>query len=71
MSTTRLALIVPMILLSMGLVLYPQGYANAAKYCAQLRGTSATRSPNCTFSTLHACHVHVRHRGGGRCYRSH
>ena len=31
-----------MILLSTCFVLYPQNYANAAKFCAQLRGTTAT-----------------------------
>jgi hypothetical protein len=31
-------LIAMMMLLSMGFVLYPQGSANAAKYCAQLEG---------------------------------
>ena len=30
-----------MMLLSMGFILYPQGSANAAKYCAELRGATA------------------------------
>jgi len=38
-------LIATMILLSMGFVLYPQS-ANAAKYCAELRGATATGHPD-------------------------
>ena len=40
MSSSKLPvwLIATMMLLSMGFVLYPQGSANAATYCAQLRG---------------------------------
>ena len=40
MSSSKLPvwLIAMMVLLSMGFVLYPQGSANAAKYCAQLEG---------------------------------
>jgi hypothetical protein len=41
-------LIATMILLSMGFVLYPQS-ANAAKYCAELRGATATGHPDCSF----------------------
>jgi len=43
MSSSKLPvwLIAMMMLLSMGFVLYPQGSANAAKYCAQLRGATA------------------------------
>jgi hypothetical protein len=55
----------------MGFVLYPQGSANAAKYCAQLRGATAEGHPDCSFSTLDKCRARVRHRGGGHCYRSH
>src|SRR6516225_4098407 len=64
-------LIAMMMLLSMGFVLYPQGSANAAKYCAQLRGATAEGHPDCSFSTLDKCRARVRHRGGGHCYRSH
>src|SRR6516165_7635110 len=39
-------LIAMMMLLSMGFVLYPQGSANAAKYCAQLRGATAAGHPD-------------------------
>ena len=39
-------LIATMMLLSMGIVLYPQGSANAAKYCAELRGATATGKPD-------------------------
>jgi len=40
MSSSKLpvCLIATMMLLSLGFVLYPQGSANAATYCAQLRG---------------------------------
>src|SRR5262249_15462572 len=62
-------LIAMTMLLSMGFVLYPQGSANAAKYCAQLRGATAEGHPDC--STLDKCRARVRHRGGGHCYRSH
>jgi hypothetical protein len=54
-------------LLSLGFVLYPQGPANAAKFCAELRG--ATGRLDCSFTSLHACHAHVRAGGGGRCHR--
>jgi hypothetical protein len=36
MSSSRSALTATMMFLSMGFVLYPQGPANAAKFCAQL-----------------------------------
>jgi hypothetical protein len=68
MSTSKFVVIATLMLLSLGLFLYPQGPANAARYCAQLRG--ATGRPNCSFSTLHACHSHVTRRGGGHCYKS-
>src|SRR5215475_14796864 len=43
MSSSKLSvwLIATMMLLSMGFVLYPQNSANAAKFCAQLRGATA------------------------------
>jgi hypothetical protein len=69
MRTSRLALVATMMLLSMGFVLYPQGSANAAKFCAQLRGATAAGHPDCSFSTLEACRARVRHRGGGHCYK--
>ena len=68
MSRSKLALIALM-LLSTGLVLYPQNPANAAKFCAQLRGATASGQPDCSFSTLHACRERVKHRGGGHCYK--
>jgi hypothetical protein len=73
MSSSKLPawLIATTMLLSMGFVLYPQGSANAAKYCAQLRGATAEGHPDCSFSTLDKCRARVRHRGGGHCYRSH
>ena len=42
-------------------------YPNAAKFCAELRG--ATGRLDCSFTSLHACHAHVRAGGGGRCHR--
>jgi hypothetical protein len=71
MSSSRLALTVAMTLLSMGFFLCPQDSANAAKFCAQLRGSTATGHPDCSFSTLEACRARVRHRGGGHCYKLH
>jgi len=66
-------LVATMMLLSMGFVLYPQGSANAAKFCAELRGATATGHPDCSFSSLHACRAHVRAAatagGGGHCYK--
>ena len=70
MSRSRLALVAAM-LLSMGFVLYLHSPAEAAKYCAQLRGGTAVGHPDCSFATLDACRARVRHRGGGHCYRLH
>jgi hypothetical protein len=64
-------LVVTMMLLSMGFVLYPQDSANAAKFCAQLRGSTSAGHADCSFSTLEKCRLRVRHLGGGHCYRSH
>ena len=69
MWRSKLALIAMMMLLSMGFVLCPQDSANAAKFCAQLRGATAAGEPDCSFSTLEACRARVRHRGGGHCYK--
>jgi hypothetical protein len=69
MSSSRLALTAAMMLLSAGFVVYPLAPANAAKFCAQLRGATATGHPDCSFSTLDACRARVRHRGGGHCYK--
>src|SRR5436190_17239684 len=73
MSSSKLLvwLIATVMLLSMVFVLYPQGPANAATYCAQLRGATAAGHPDCSFSTLDKCRARVRHRGGGHCYRAH
>lgn len=69
MSRSKLGLIA-MVLLSSGFVLYPHDSANAAaKFCAQLRGATASGHPDCSFSTLEACRARVRHRGGGHCYK--
>jgi hypothetical protein len=71
MSSSRLALTAATMLLSMGFLILPQGPASAAKFCAQLRGATATGHPDCSFSTLEACRARVRHRGGGHCYKLH
>lgn len=68
MSRSKLALIA-IVLLSTGFVLYPKDSANAAMFCAQLRGATAAGQPDCSFATLEACRARVRHRGGGHCYR--
>ncbi|WP_414643136.1 DUF3551 domain-containing protein [Bradyrhizobium sp.] len=67
----RPKLVLALLLLSIGFVLCPQGSANAAKYCMQLRGATAAGEPDCSFSTMDACRARVRHRGGGHCYRLH
>jgi hypothetical protein len=66
-STARLVAVVT--LLSINFVLYPQDPANAAKFCAELRGSTAKGHPNCSFSSLAACRAHVRAGGGGHCYK--
>jgi len=71
MSRSRLVLAATMALLSIGLVFYPQDHADAAKFCAQLRGATVQGHPDCSFSTLEACRARVRHRGGGHCYKLH
>jgi hypothetical protein len=73
MSSSKLSVwfIATTVLLSMSFVLYPQGSADAATYCAQLRGATAAGHSDCSFSTLDKCRARVRHRGGGHCYRSH
>jgi hypothetical protein len=58
-----------MMLLSIGFVLYPQGSANAAKYCAELRGATATGHPNFSYASRRACRKAVRAGGGGYCYK--
>jgi hypothetical protein len=69
MSLSKSVLIAVMTLLAMVFVAYPQSPANAAKFCAQLRGATASGQPDCSFSTLDACRARVRHRGGGHCYK--
>jgi len=69
MLRSKSALIALMAFLSLGFVLGPQEPANAASFCAQLRGAKATGQPDCSFSTLDACRERVKHRGGGHCYK--
>lgn len=71
MSSSKLTVwvVATTILLSMGLVLFPQGSANAAKYCAELRGATATGHPDCSYTSHSACRKAVRAGGGGHCYK--
>jgi hypothetical protein len=71
MFKSRLAAIAAMMMFSAGFVALSEGPASAAKYCAQLRGSTANGHADCSFSTLDACRARVRHRGGGHCYRMH
>jgi hypothetical protein len=70
MLRSMLAPIAVTILLAAGFVFYPHDSADAARYCAKLRGTSEMGQPDCSFSTLDACRARVRHKGGGHCYRA-
>ena len=75
MSSLRVVvrLTATMMLLSMNFVLYPQSSANAAKFCAELVGATATGHPDCSFSSLHACRAHIKKAAGGgdggHCYK--
>ena len=75
MSSVRVVVrvIATIVLLSISFVLYPHGPANAAKFCAELIGATATGHPDCSISSLHACRAHVRAAtkagGGGHCYK--
>ena len=46
------------ILFSLGFVLYPQGSASAAKFCAELRGAAGRL--NCSFTSLLLIYVASR-----------
>ncbi len=67
-SKATVWLIAALMLLSMGAVLYPQGSARAATFCAQAAGTAGT-GPDCTFSSLKECRASLKAKGGGRCYK--
>jgi hypothetical protein len=69
MPRSRFALLAMLALLSLSFVAGPQEPANAAMFCAQLRGAKASGQPDCSFSTLDACRERVKHRGGGHCYK--
>jgi hypothetical protein len=69
MLRSKLAPVAVMMFLSVGFVLFLQDSADAAKFCAQLRGSTAAGEANCSFSTLDACRARVRHLGGGHCYK--
>ena len=66
MSRSALALVAAMLL--SGFVFYPHD-ADAATFCAQLRGAKTAGHPDCSFSTMNQCRARVRHRGGGHCFK--
>jgi hypothetical protein len=72
LDMSKLALIAAMMVsmgLSMGIVLYPQGSANAAvRYCVKVKGAE---HPDCSFRQLNVCRAHAREMGGGHCYPLH
>jgi hypothetical protein len=55
----------------LGIILFGAGSADAAAYCASFVGghEKAGARSQCVFASLDACRAHVRHRGGGHCYR--
>jgi hypothetical protein len=66
----------PLIFLSMGVVLYPQGvrsqtpYSTAAapdRYCA--KPSKETEPPDCSFANMKDCRASLKAKGGGRCYK--
>jgi len=59
MSRSKLALVATLLLSAVGFMCYPQDSANAAKFCAQLRGGTALGHPDCSFSTPDACRARV------------
>jgi hypothetical protein len=69
MLRSKLALTATVALLATGFVMAVPTPADAAKFCAQLRGAKAAGQPDCSFSTLDACRERVKHRGGGHCYK--
>ena len=66
-ATARLVAAVALVLISF--VLYAQQPANAAKFCAEMRGSTATGHANCSFASLAECRKHVRAGGGGHCFK--
>ena len=63
--------IATMMLLSTSFVLYSGSAAHAAKFCAEPVGATPSGHPDCSFSSLKSCRAHVRHHGGGHCYKLH
>jgi hypothetical protein len=59
------------IAMALGIILGSAGYADAKIYCASFVGgkEKAGARSQCVFASLDACRAHVRHRGGGHCYR--
>ena len=59
------------IAMALGIILSAAGSADAATYCASFVGghEKAGARSQCHFATLDACRAHVRHRGGGHCYK--
>jgi hypothetical protein len=59
------------IAMALCIILGGVGSADAATYCASFVGghEKAGARSQCKFATLDACRAHVRHRGGGHCYK--
>jgi hypothetical protein len=56
---------------AMGVMLLSVNFAGAATYCASFVGghEKAGARSQCHFASMSSCRAHVRHRGGGHCYR--
>jgi hypothetical protein len=59
------------IAITLGFILCSPGSADAGTYCASFVGgkEKAGARSQCVFASLESCRAHVRHRGGGHCYR--
>jgi hypothetical protein len=60
------------IAMALGIILGSAGFADAkTTYCASFVGghEKAGARSQCVFASLESCRAHVRHRGGGHCYR--
>ena len=66
-SKATIPLVATMMVLLMGVILYPQGFANADTYCAKPVGANA--APDCSFSNVKDCRASLKAKGGGRCYK--
>jgi hypothetical protein len=66
----REAIMLRFIILSATLIIatafYASGSANAARWCATMKGAT---TPDCRFATHHACIRRLHAGGGGRCHK--